>query len=79
MKNPNFKRTAKILQDDNSKDALHIGILGCGRLGSQIAHCLLTYGKVDAKELHISTRRPETLGMKIHTSIYSYLYWTLYS
>ncbi|XP_076464346.1 NADP-dependent oxidoreductase domain-containing protein 1-like [Babylonia areolata] len=61
LKNPNLKRTTRILQDDKSKDALVVGILGCGRLGSQIAHCLLTYGKLNPSELHISTRRPETL------------------
>ncbi|KAL8613758.1 hypothetical protein ACOMHN_029615 [Nucella lapillus] len=61
LKNPSLKRTARILQDEKSRDVLQVGILGCGRLGSQIAHCLLTYGKLNPSELHISTRRPETL------------------
>lgn len=41
---------------------MKVGILGCGRLGSQLAHCLLTYGGVRPKDLKVSTRRPETLG-----------------
>ncbi|KAJ8309313.1 hypothetical protein KUTeg_014187 [Tegillarca granosa] len=55
------KRTAKILQDQEPRDPLKVGIIGCGRLGSQLAHCLLTYGNVGPKDMKISTRRPETL------------------
>ncbi|KAI8788266.1 NADP-dependent oxidoreductase domain-containing protein 1 [Biomphalaria glabrata] len=39
----------------------NVGIIGCGQLGSQISNCLLTIGQVEAKNLHISTRRPESL------------------
>ncbi|KAK3094039.1 hypothetical protein FSP39_023312 [Pinctada imbricata] len=60
MKNPQ-KKAAKILSDNESRDPLKIGLLGCGRLGSQLAHCLLTYGGIHPKHLKISTRRPETL------------------
>ncbi|XP_061172106.1 NADP-dependent oxidoreductase domain-containing protein 1-like [Saccostrea echinata] len=60
MKSPQ-KMTAKILQDKDSRDPLKVGIIGCGRLGSQLAHCLLTYGRVNPKDLKVSTRRPETL------------------
>ena len=61
MKSPQ-KMTAKILQDKDARDPLKVGIIGCGRLGSQLAHCLLTYGRVKPKDLRVSTRRPETLG-----------------
>ena len=64
MKNPQ-KKAAKILQDSDSRDPLKVGILGCGRVGSQLAHCLLTYAGVAPKNLKISTRRPETLGIYI--------------
>ncbi|XP_022333504.2 NADP-dependent oxidoreductase domain-containing protein 1-like [Crassostrea virginica] len=60
MKSPQ-KMTAKILQDKDARDPLKVGIIGCGRLGSQLAHCLLTYGRVKPKDLRVSTRRPETL------------------
>lgn len=63
LKNPSVKRTTRILQNDRSnKDPLLVGILGCGRLGSQIVQCLLTYGKISPANIHISTRRPEILG-----------------
>lgn len=61
LKNPKLQRTTKLLQNDRDKDSLLIGILGGGRLGSQIANCLLSYGRINPKELQISTRRPETL------------------
>lgn len=60
MKSPQ-KMTAKILQDKEARDPLKVGIIGCGRLGSQLAHCLLTYGRVNPKDMKVSTRRPETL------------------
>ena len=60
--NPDRKKTTHILQDEGDRDSLVVGIIGCGRLGSQIAHCLLTYGQIHPTKLQISTRRPETLG-----------------
>ena len=41
---------------------MKIGILGCGRLGSQLAHSLITFGNIDPEDIKVSTRRPETLG-----------------
>ncbi|XP_067681769.1 NADP-dependent oxidoreductase domain-containing protein 1-like [Haliotis asinina] len=60
LKSPQ-KRTTRILQDFHNQDPLLVGIIGCGHVGSQIAHCLLTYGRMNPSDLHISTRRPETL------------------
>lgn len=60
LKSPQ-KRSTRILQDTGPRDPLKVGILGCGRLGSQLAHCLITYGSINPKDLKISTRRPETL------------------
>ena len=62
LKSPQ-KRSTRILQDQGPRDPLKVGILGCGRLGSQLAHCLITYGGINPKDIKISTRRPETLGM----------------
>ncbi|XP_045172589.2 NADP-dependent oxidoreductase domain-containing protein 1-like [Mercenaria mercenaria] len=60
LKSPQ-KRSTRILQDQSSRDPLKIGILGCGRLGSQLAHSFITYGNINPKDIKISTRRPETL------------------
>ena len=62
LKSPQ-KRSNRILQDQSPRDPLKIGILGCGRVGSQLAHCFITYGNINPKDLKISTRRPETLGI----------------
>jgi len=70
--NPDRKRTTQILQDEGERDSLIIGIIGCGRLGSQIAHCLLTYGQIHPKKLQISTRRPETLEYLQHKGVECY-------
>ena len=61
LKSPQ-KRSTRILQDQGPRDPLKVGIIGCGRLGSQLAHSLITYGGINAKDIKISTRRPETLG-----------------
>ncbi|CAL1537130.1 unnamed protein product [Lymnaea stagnalis] len=50
------------IQEKSNKSTISIGIIGCGRLGNQIAQSLLTYGQIEASHLQISTRRPETLG-----------------
>lgn len=85
LKNPSVKRTTRILQNDRSnKDPLLVGILGCGRLGSQIVQCLLTYGKISPANIQISTRRPEILGefckffkliLNISKSNYMFFLW----
>ena len=58
------------MQDREPKDPVKIGIMGCGRLGSQLAHCLLSYGSVKPKDIKVSTRRPETLGIASYTVEY---------
>ncbi|KAM9294042.1 NADP-dependent oxidoreductase domain-containing protein 1 [Gastrophryne carolinensis] len=40
---------------------VHIGIIGAGHLGKQLARCLLDQGVVRPDHLSVSTRRPETL------------------
>lgn len=40
---------------------LKIGIIGCGRLGKQLATVFLEFGNLDACDLYISTRCPENL------------------
>ena len=45
-----------------TKEPTLVGIIGCGRMGSHIAHCLLTFGEFTPEEIKISTRRPETLS-----------------
>jgi len=61
LRSPN-KRSKRILNDPSLRDPLKVGILGCGRLGSQLTHCLITFGNIDPEDIKISTRRPETLG-----------------
>ncbi|GFR96932.1 NADP-dependent oxidoreductase domain-containing protein 1-like [Elysia marginata] len=70
--NPGKQRSTNILQDESERDTLIVGIIGCGRLGSQIAHCLLTYGQLHPSKLHISTRRPETLEYLQHKGVECY-------
>ena len=65
------KRKARILKDLCEKDPLFIGVLGCGRVGSQLVNCLLTYGRVGPNEMAISTRRPETLGILLLNKMHS--------
>ncbi|KAL5008026.1 hypothetical protein ScPMuIL_013607 [Solemya velum] len=60
LKSP-VKKSSRFLQDLQQRDSLKVGIIGCGRLGSQLADCLLTYGGIPAHDLAVSTRRPETL------------------
>ena len=50
------------MADPSLRNPLLIGIIGCGRLGSHLANCLLTFGEVNPEEIKISTRRPETLS-----------------
>ncbi|KAL4237763.1 oxidoreductase [Mactra antiquata] len=68
LKNP-IKRSTRILQDQSSRDPLKIGILGCGRLGSQLAHSFITYGNISPKDIKISTRRPETLEYLLNKGV----------
>ncbi|XP_050407233.1 NADP-dependent oxidoreductase domain-containing protein 1 [Patella vulgata] len=67
------RKTAMILHDINeTKDSVKVGILGGGRLGSQIAHCLITFGRMNLQNLQISTRRPETLEYLQHKGVDCY-------
>ena len=57
------RRAIQLLTADNlPKDPLQVGLIGCGRLGTHIANSLLSFGDVHSADLHISTRRPETLS-----------------
>lgn len=60
---PDKQRASRFIQETTPKDPLLVGLIGCGRLGSHLAHCLLSFAEVNPTELKISTRRPETLGM----------------
>ncbi|XP_075803658.1 NADP-dependent oxidoreductase domain-containing protein 1 [Microtus pennsylvanicus] len=42
-------------------ETLKVGIIGCGHLGKQLATVLLRLVPIPAEDLHISTRRPESL------------------
>ncbi len=44
-------------------DELHVGIIGAGRIGRTIAETLLVCGGIKAEFIHVSTRRPELLGV----------------
>ncbi|KAK2169669.1 hypothetical protein LSH36_8g13001 [Paralvinella palmiformis] len=64
LKNPKVRRASRLVQDDPTRDCINIGIIGCGRLGSHLAHCFLTFAEVSSECLFISTRRPETLDVE---------------
>ena len=61
LKNPKMRKSNRLLQESSDKDPVLIGIIGCGRLGTHLAHSLLTFGMVNTEDIKISTRRPETL------------------
>ncbi|XP_022108684.1 NADP-dependent oxidoreductase domain-containing protein 1-like [Acanthaster planci] len=63
LRSPQQSKTSKFLQDAPPRDPLLVGIIGCGRIGLHLANTLLTYADVQPKELFVSTRRPETLGV----------------
>jgi hypothetical protein len=58
---PEATMASRMFQEATKEPTL-VGIIGCGRMGSHIAHCLLTFGEFTPEEIKISTRRPETLG-----------------
>jgi len=62
IKFPVKKRSSKLLQEAPKRDPLLVGIIGCGRLGKQLASTLLKFSDVHPEELFLSTRRPETLS-----------------
>ncbi|PIK59987.1 putative NADP-dependent oxidoreductase domain-containing protein 1 [Apostichopus japonicus] len=62
LKTPPQTKASKLLRDAPPRDPLLVGLIGCGRLGTQLANCLLTYADVQSSELLISTRRPELLN-----------------
>jgi len=62
IKFPVKKRSSKLLQEAPKRDPLLVGIIGCGRLGKQLANTLLKFSDVHPEELFLSTRRPETLS-----------------
>lgn len=62
MKQEKRRASLRILNESKFLNALKIGIIGCGRIGSQLANCLLSFGEVSSAELKIATRRPETLS-----------------
>lgn len=44
------------------RDPISVGLIGCGRLGTQLIRSLLHYSGLVPGDISISTRRPETLG-----------------
>eukprot|EP00118_Oscarella_pearsei_P017157 m.169299 g.169299 ORF g.169299 m.169299 type:complete len:339 (+) comp38981_c0_seq5:3-1019(+) len=55
--------------DVHSRKGVSVGIIGCGRIGQQIVKCLLAYGRCEASDISISTRRPEALHHLIDLGI----------
>lgn len=62
IKYPVKKKSSKLLQEAPKRDPLLVGIIGCGRLGKQLANTLLKFSDVHPEELFLSTRQPETLS-----------------
>lgn len=51
---------------------LQIGIIGCGRIGYQLARSLLEFSEVYPNEIEISTRQPDSLGFFLNQNIKCY-------
>lgn len=62
LRSPEKRRATRLLGDGMAKNPLKIGIIGCGRLGSHLANCLISFGESKPEDIFISTRRPETLS-----------------
>lgn len=59
---PVKQKSSKLLQEIPKRDPVLVGIIGCGRLGKQLANTLLKFSDVQPEELFLSSRRPETLS-----------------
>ncbi|XP_053330300.1 NADP-dependent oxidoreductase domain-containing protein 1 [Spea bombifrons] len=57
-----IRGTAPRSPPSRADTGLRVGIVGAGRLGRQLARCLIETSGLRAEEIRISTRRPETLG-----------------
>lgn len=51
---------------------LKIGIIGCGRIGYQLARSFLEFSEVYPNEMEISTRQPDSLGFFANQNIKCY-------
>lgn len=63
LRSPDKSKFSKLLEKGLTRIPLQVGLIGCGRLGSHLVNCLLTFGELQPNEVMISTRRPEILSM----------------
>jgi hypothetical protein len=61
-----IQKNSLLMSEMNQTQGLKIGIIGCGKLGRQLAVSLLEFSKVQPNELQISTRQPENLSKSVH-------------
>lgn len=61
IRHPVNRKTLKFVKRLSYRDAIKVGIIGCGRLGTQIVTTLTTFSDVRPDEIMISTRRPHEL------------------
>ena len=61
-----IQKNSLLMSEMNQTLGLKIGIIGCGKLGRQLAVSLLEFSKVQPNELQISTRQPENLSKSVH-------------
>lgn len=71
-----LQKNSLLMSEMNQTQGLKIGIIGCGKLGRQLAVSLLEFSKVQPNELQISTRQPETLSL--NRLLFLMLYFTNY-
>jgi len=62
MRNPINKKTVKFFKQTVPRNAIKVGIIGCGRLGKQVVSSLLAFSDIKPEEIIISTRRPNLLS-----------------
>ena len=65
LKNPENRRASRLISEGVSRNAIRIGIIGGGRLGSHLANTLISFSDAEPSNIKISTRRPETLSKYI--------------
>lgn len=62
IRHPVNRKTLKFVKRLSYRNAVKVGVIGCGRLGSQIVSTLMSFSDVRPEEILISTRKPHELS-----------------
>lgn len=65
IRHPVNRKTLKFVKRLSHRNAVKVGLIGCGRLGSQIINAIMAFSDVRPEEIIISTRKPHELSMEL--------------